>query len=103
VGFFVDDAAIAKMPIVTATAVGALIPRTTIRQTRNGPMLMLRRGSEFCNPRFYVDGYDNADLSAEEQGWLFNRAKRVEVYTANMAPAQYNDFDGCGAVVVWTR
>ncbi len=102
-GFFVDDATIAKMPIVTATAVAALIPRTTIRQTRNGPMLMLRRGSEFCNPRFYVDGYDNADLSAEEQGWLFNRAKRVEVYTANMAPAKYNDFDGCGAVVVWTR
>ena len=66
-------------------------------------MLQLRRGSGFCRPRFFIDGYDNGNISAEEEGSLMARAKRVEVYTASNAPPQFNDFDGCGVVVVWTR
>lgn len=67
---------------------------------------MLRRGSAFCNPRFINNGIDEGVLVHEragEQWFLLERAKRIEVYTANQAPARYNDFDGCGVVVAWTR
>jgi Carboxypeptidase regulatory-like domain len=102
-GFFVDDATLARIPVVSSTVLSSLMPRTGVQQSRQGPMLMIRRGAGFCRPRFYVDGYDNGNLSAEEEGSLMARAKRVEVYTANAAPPQFNDFDGCGAVVIWTR
>ena len=102
-GGFVDDSTLARMPVVNSTIVSAMLPRTGVQQSRQGPMLMIRRGAGFCRPRFYVDGYDNGNLSAEEEGSLMARAKRIEVYTANAAPPQFNDFDGCGAVVVWTR
>ena len=102
-GSFIADSTLARMPIVTSTVISSLAPRTATQQTRQGPMLMIRRGSGFCRPRFYVDGYDNGNISAEEEGSLMARAKRVEIYTANFAPPQFNDFDGCGAVVVWTK
>lgn len=102
-GTFVGDADLARFPSRTSNVLAALVPRAYIQQSRRGPMLLLRRGSEMCRPRFFVDGYDNGDLSAEEEGSLMSRAKRIEVYTANDTPPQFNDFDGCGAVVVWTR
>ena len=102
-GSFVGDAELARMPRPNSSLVSAMIPRTTVQQTRLGPMILLRRGSEWCRPRFFIDGYDNGDISAEEEGSVMSRAKRIEVYTANMSPPQFNDFDGCGAVVIWTR
>ena len=102
-GSFVTDSALARLPVINSTNVSAMVPRTAVQQSRQGPMLMIRRGFGFCRPRFYIDGYDNGDLSAEEEGSVMSRAKRIEVYTANAAPPQFNDFDGCGAVVIWTR
>lgn len=102
-GSFVTDSALARLPIINSTNVSAMVPRTAVQQTRQGPMLMIRRGSGFCRPRFFIDGYDYRDMSPEEEGSVMARAKRIEVYTANAAPPQFNDFDGCGAVVIWTR
>lgn len=102
-GSFVSDSALAKLPFINSTNVSAMVPRTAVQQTRQGPMMMIRRGAGFCRPRFFVDGYDNRDISPEEEGSIMARAKRIEVYTANAAPPQFNDFDGCGAVVIWTR
>jgi hypothetical protein len=103
IGFFISDSVLAKIPMVNSTVISSMIPRTAIQQTRQGPMIQLRRGSGFCRPRFFIDGYDNGNISAEEEGNLMARAKRVEVYTASNAPPQFNDFDGCGVIVVWTR
>ena len=68
-----------------------------------GPMMMMRRGSEFCRPRFFIDGYDNRNIDVDEEANYLRQAKRVEIYTANDAPAQFNDFNGCGSIVIWTR
>ena len=102
-GSFISDSMLARMPVVNSTLVATLAPRTIAQQTRAGPMLMVRRGAGYCRPRFFIDGYDNGNISAEEEGSLMARAKRVEIYAANFAPPQFNDFDGCGAVVVWTK
>ncbi len=104
-GFFISDSALRRIPQVTAMTVMSMVPRTMARGGRL-PVLMLRRGSGFCSPRFFHDGYDVGTLTGPftpDQVDLLKRAKRIEIYTANMAPPQYNDFDGCGVVVVWTR
>jgi hypothetical protein len=80
-----------------------LAPRTAIQQTRQGPMLMMRRGAVFCRPRFFVDGYDNGNIPVEEEALIMGLAKRIEIYTANFTPPKFNDFDGCGVVVIWTK
>lgn len=102
-GWFVSDTALARLPVITSSAVASFVPRAAVQQTRQGPMLMLRRGSAFCRPRWFIDGYDNRDIDVIEEQGLMQRAKRIEVYDANMAPPPFNDFDGCGVVVVWTR
>jgi hypothetical protein len=108
-GMFISDEQLARMPMPTVTAVASLLPRTRAVGAGSKTMLMLQRQSfgggqitTTCNPRFYVDGYDNGYLDAEEQEWLIRRAKRMEVYPAQTAPPRYNDFDGCGVVLIWT-
>lgn len=105
-GWFLSDEVLRDLPRVSANAVSGMVPRT--RAVGGGVLveLKLRRGPGFCSPRFFENGNDMGTLTGAEtvaQVDLLSRAKRIEIYTANMAPPRYNDFDGCGAVVVWTR
>lgn len=106
-GFFITEDQLKNIPQVSANVVANLVPRLRAVSSRGAkPILKLRAGSGFCNPRFINNGIDEGVLIGERAGeqWsLLERAKRIEVYTANQAPARYNDFDGCGVVVVWTR
>jgi len=102
-GTFIGDAEIAKLVQPNANNIAQMAPRIAVQQTRSGPMMMMRRGSEFCRPRFYIDGYDNRNIDADEENNYLRIAKRVEIYTANDAPGQFADFNGCGSVVIWTR
>lgn len=101
-GVFVDDEQLAKLGVPSSSNVATFNPRIAVQQTRNGPMMMMRRGSEFCRPRFFIDGYDFRDITADEENSFLRVAKRVEMYTANNAPQQFNDFNGCGSIVIWT-
>lgn len=101
-GVFVDEEALRKMGVVSSNTVGQTNPRIAVQQTKSGPMMMMRRGSEFCRPRFFIDGYDFRDITVDEENSFLRAAKRVEMYTANNAPPQFNDFNGCGSVVIWT-
>lgn len=102
-GFFVTDDMLRHVPVVSPVVVYSLTPRLRLRTTPMGPVLMLRQGSGACSPRFFVDGLDEGVMGPLEQKWLIERAKRLEIYTAAQAPPRYNDFDGCGSIVVWTR
>lgn len=102
-GSFVTDSMLANAPQVNSAVVASFLPRVALQSTRRGPMIMMRRGMEFCRPRFFLDGLWMGTVTAEEEQDAFRRAKRVESYTANEMPAQFNDFSGCGAVVIWTR
>jgi hypothetical protein len=101
-GTYIGDAEIAKLVQPNAQTISQMAPRTAVQQTRQGPMLMMRRGSEFCRPRFFIDGYDFRNIDVDEEANFFRIAKRVEIYTANDSPPQFNDFNGCGSVVIWT-
>ncbi len=108
-GYFITDSQLVRLPVIGANSIADLVPR--VRATGGGrgkPLLMMSRGAGLCDPRFFEDGIDVGELASTldkriQQWSLLERAKRVEVYTANHAPAKFTDFDGCGAVVVWTR
>lgn len=109
-GSYITDEQMARLPMATVSAISSLLPRTRAVGSGSKTMLMLQRQSfgggqisTTCNPRFFVDGYDNGYLDAEEQEWFVRQAKRMEVYTAQTAPPRYNDFGGCGVVIIWTR
>lgn len=108
-GYFVTDEMLRRIPQVSSITLAAMIPRLATERPGNSvrPMLKLRRGFAHCSPRFFEDGLDVGRLdqveTVQRQWDLIERAKRVEVYTANQAPPRFNDNDGCGVVVVWTR
>jgi hypothetical protein len=108
VGAFLTDSVLALFPRVTVGAVVSLAPRLSILNSPLAPPpVRLQRGAGRCPPRFFVDGQDvgrlDTVLDLGEQEALIQRAKRMEVYSAAQAPPEFNDFDGCGAVVIWTR
>ncbi len=109
-GSFITDEMLERIPVISANVVASMAADVIVVSppgSRGPPLLKLRRGGGFCSPRFFADGVDEGRLDLAEQQprqWsLLRRAKRIEVYVANQAPARYTDFDGCGAVVVWTR
>ncbi len=101
-GAFITEEQLQRLPRVTPNAIGQLAPRSRISRDT----VFLLRGTEPCLPRWYIDGYDNGTQASNGPGWIsmiLNSARSIEVYTAAQAPPKYNDFDGCGAIVVWTR
>lgn len=108
-GVFITEDMLKGIPDVSPDAIVGMVPRLRALRPRFGakkPTLMIRRGNGFCAPRFFSDGIDEGRLIAEREGeqWsLLQRAKRIEVYTANQAPPRFNDNEGCGSIVVWTR
>jgi hypothetical protein len=103
-GVFITDEMLRGLPPISASMMASFAPR--LRSV--GRTLRLRAGGfGFCRPRFFEDGIDVGRLDLKEQEAdqisLLERAKRVEVYTAAAAPPRFNDNDGCGAIVVWTR
>lgn len=101
-GGFITEDQLARMPRVTGNQLAQIATR--IRVDRG--LILLQRGVGACAPRWYVDGYDSGTESDNGPGWvtmILNSARAVEVYSAAQAPPRFNDFDGCGAIVVWTR
>lgn len=101
-GVFIDEEQLSKLGLVSANTIATYNPRVAVQQTRQGPTLLMRRGSEFCRPQFFIDGANFRDIAVDEENNFLRVAKRVEFYTANNAPPEFNDFAGCGSVVIWT-
>jgi hypothetical protein len=101
-GVFVSDEQLSKIGLVSAQTIATFNPRIAVQQTRRGPTMLMRRGSEFCRPQFFVDGVNFRNIEVDEENNILRMAKRVEFYTANNAPQEFNDFAGCGSVVIWT-
>ncbi|MCE9601818.1 MAG: hypothetical protein K8S21_06330 [Gemmatimonadetes bacterium] len=102
VGGFITETQLQRMPRVTANQIAQFAKR--IRVDRG--LIKLAYGTGGCLPRWYVDGNDEGTETDNGAGWAqttLNMAKAIEVYSAAEAPPRYNDFDGCGAIVVWTR
>lgn len=127
VGVFFDSTYLSRLPRVTAAALAA--KSTFIRvgpmrsaESTTGEVLMLRSTNmrnlnSGCYPRVFINGVGTSTqepkpsaagtlhsaISAEYLKELFRTAKRIEVYQAAFAPAEFHDPDGCGSLVIWTR
>jgi hypothetical protein len=106
-GVFITDEMLARQVVVSANTISTFSARVRAIQSNNGrPTLMLTRGPYTCAPRWFLDGIDDGVLDKDrtpEQWDALRRAKRIEIYPATQAPPEFNDFNGCGSIVVWTR
>ncbi|MBX3172804.1 MAG: hypothetical protein KF709_00175 [Gemmatimonadaceae bacterium] len=126
VGVFFDSTFLAGLPRVTA---GALASKNTLIRVGpvrtstgiSGETIMLRynnalQGINGCYPRVYINGLSSSTqrpprdpsgiqgtITPDYMKELLRTAKRIEVYTAAEAPAEFFDPDGCGSLVIWTR
>lgn len=110
-GGFITEEQLERMPRITASQVAQLARR--VRVERGAIKLLYGTGA--CFPRWYVDGTfvgTEAVVPGQRGGLVLmpgeaqthlDRARSIEVYSAAQAPPRFSDFNGCGAIVVWTR
>lgn len=124
-GVFFDSTFLASLPRVTASALAqksTLLRVGPIRSAAatSGEVIMLRSvnardWNTGCYPRIYLNGTMmrtqapqqhldwEALITPDYMRQLLQTAKRIEVYTAQLAPAEFYDPDGCGSIVIWNR
>lgn len=102
-GIFLDEDELLRFPMLSANVLSTVAPGVRSSGGRS-PRIVLRRGIQPCNPRFFVDGVDfGIPVDGMEEADLLRRAKRVEIHSAAFMPARYTDFNGCGVVLIWTQ
>lgn len=112
-GVFLDEAQLRRMPVVSPNAIVSQ-SRAWVRVFRMGGAspgeirifqgYSMTGGEVLCKPRLFVDGRDWGNRTEiDEINSMLAMAKRVEIFRASFAPPQFVDFDGCGALVVWTH
>lgn len=104
-GSFLDETILRRAPAVTPAYIAAN-SRSWVRAfpTKEGDLggIFFRKGTGFCVPRLYVDGYDWGNRTgADEIRGLLQIAKRIEMHRSTFTPAEFVDFDDCGALVIW--
>lgn len=108
-GTFLDSADFRRMPRLSSGVLAQRVPRAFIVNSIDGRRTFAFRrpglaGIEvYCVPRLFLDGQDQGRLEIGQLDQYVQLATRIEVYRANYAPPEFTDFDGCGAVVIWTR
>lgn len=118
-GAFLDSTDMANWPRIGATAIAAYT-RSWVRAAPAMPQLgadrrfdsshrtpfnviYISRGIGQCRPALYIDGYYLGVADPVDEYNTLQRAKRIEIYTAALAPPRFIPFEGCGALVVWTK
>lgn len=105
-GEFFDEKSLKQQPTVTKEFITSRSQRMRVDQFRKITLELPGSGFQAmtqCYPRWFVDGVDNGKPNFFEEEILLREAVRIEIYRASLAPPQFNDFDGCGVVLIWTR
>lgn len=105
-GTFMDEEFIEKrQPFYVADLFRMTPGVRLVRGTFGERILMRGMGfSEFCYPTVYVDGMRVMNIDGDLDAVVnVSSIRFVEVYPrAGMVPAQFQAFEGCGSVVIWT-
>lgn len=105
-GTFMDEAYIEKrQPFYVADLFRMTPGVRLVRGTFGEKILMRGMGfDEFCYPTVFVDGMRVMNIDGDLDAVVnVSSIRFVEVYPrARMAPAQFQAFEGCGSVVIWT-
>ncbi|MBA3853183.1 MAG: hypothetical protein C0503_02145 [Gemmatimonas sp.] len=104
IGSFLDEQTLRRLPRATADAVASQ-SQPWVRADA-GRILFRSAGGilagTLCKPRLFVDGSDWGNRTPDDEiQSLMQFARRIEMYRATYAPPEFNDFDGCGALVLW--
>jgi hypothetical protein len=103
-GRFVGPEDIARLPGKELSEILQRQPGMRVERQADGSMKIFIRGETECEAELYIDGhyvFNARDLDA----WVRpERVVGIEMYSATMAPPQYQrPLSGCGSVVIWTR
>ncbi|WKW11408.1 carboxypeptidase-like regulatory domain-containing protein [Pseudogemmatithrix spongiicola] len=104
IGAFLDEQTLRKLPRATVNAVAGMSAPWV--RAANGRLLFRGLASIYggveCKPRLFVDGSDWGNRTPDNEiESLLQFARRIEMYRAANAPPEFNDFDGCGSLVLW--
>jgi len=105
-GYFIDEAWIRKNRPFDAFQILNRIPSLHVGYASSFNRDVIMRGhSGSCRPTLYMNGAKMpGDLFADLDLWVTPaEIEGIEVYRELDAPAQFHDFNQCGAVVIWTR
>lgn len=106
-GYFFDEAWINKRRPYSIYNILQQVPSVRMSYARSFERQVLMRGGfgGYCTPSFYLNGakmpsdlLSDLDLMASVP-----ELAGVEVYRSGNTPSQFQDFNNCGAVVVWTQ
>jgi hypothetical protein len=103
IGQFVDSTTLARYPRVTVSVLASLASSVRVQRRGRNEFLMLSRAGDVCAPIVFVDGNSvGRSTGVPELPQILNEAKRIEFYRAALAPSGFQDFEGCGVVLIWT-
>ena len=105
-GYFVDEAWIRKNRPFDAFQILNRIPSLHVSYSSSFQRNVLMRGhGGSCQPTLYMNGAKmTSELLADLDLWASPaEIEGIEVYREIDAPAQFHDFNNCGAIVIWTR
>lgn len=106
IGVFVDSAFLSQFAWRSANSLRMASGMIRGKSDKDGDMVLLRQRIGECAPLVYLDGLRIGRMGRTpsfEMTGLLQRAKRMEFYLAGYAPAEFADFGGCGAMLIWTR
>jgi hypothetical protein len=115
VGAFFDSDFLKRFPVVSANALGANSGLIRGRSGAASEQILLRRAAGECWPLVFLNGVrvgrqgNNGSsivppgVTGDLMAQLLREADRIEAYAAHFSPAEFADFEGCGAVAIWTR
>lgn len=105
-GTFMDEAYIEKRQPFYVADLFRMVPGVRVERGTFGDRVLMRGMgfSESCMPTVFVDGMRVMNLDGDLDAVVNVSAIRlVEVYPrAGIAPSQFQAFEGCGSVVIWT-
>jgi hypothetical protein len=105
-GTFMDEEYIEKRQPFYVADLFRMTPGVRLARGTFGEKILMRGMGfdEFCYPTVFVDGMRVMNIDGDLDAVVnVSSIRFVEVYPrAGMAPAQFQAFEGCGSVVIWT-
>jgi len=104
-GTYLDEAAIAQRRPYDAYSMLYAIPSLQIVSRGFERSVLMRSVTGMCAPNLFIDGMRMASDLLDQLDVLVHpdELAALEIYRSGSVPAEFFTFNGCGAIVIWTK
>lgn len=105
IGYFIDRSDIDRLMPAQLSDLFRGIPSARLEHVPGGMLIRMRGEGSSCAPLVFLDGLrlSGVDMSDLDRLVQPRDIESLEVYTEELAPAEFTTLDDCGVVVIWTR